>query len=222
MGWFQKQKEKNENFKNSQAEAKKEKDQKKNEFKEALKNAGVSYGSSICDYFGGHPEILNKATGTLEIKKDGLYFQRTIPFAGFIIPIQDITKAEFKNDTQISKDVTLVRLLALGVFAFGAKKKTKEEHNYLVVTYNSNGIENAVIFEANGGLLSKGANALVGAIMKARQEYLNENPTTEEVAIESNSNDIPSLIKKLSDLKEQGILSEEEFDSKKKELLSKI
>ena len=35
-------------------------------------------------------------------------------------------------------------------------------------------------------------------------------------------NDIPSQIKKLSSLKEEGILTEEEFDSKKKELLAKL
>lgn len=34
--------------------------------------------------------------------------------------------------------------------------------------------------------------------------------------------DIPTQIKKLSELKDQGILSEEEFEEKKKELLSKI
>ena len=36
------------------------------------------------------------------------------------------------------------------------------------------------------------------------------------------SNDILSQIKKLSSLKEKGILTEEEFDSKKKELLAKL
>lgn len=34
--------------------------------------------------------------------------------------------------------------------------------------------------------------------------------------------DIPSQIKKLAELKDQGILSEEEFESKKKELLAKL
>lgn len=34
--------------------------------------------------------------------------------------------------------------------------------------------------------------------------------------------DIPDQIKKLSDLKDQGVLSEEEFESKKQELLSKM
>lgn len=36
------------------------------------------------------------------------------------------------------------------------------------------------------------------------------------------SDDIPAQIKKLADLKEQGILSEREFETKKKELLAKM
>ena len=36
------------------------------------------------------------------------------------------------------------------------------------------------------------------------------------------STDIPEQIKKLSDLKDQGILSIEEFESKKKELLDRV
>lgn len=222
MGWFENQKERNEQTKARRVGIKEEKEQDKNTFKETYKNAGVSYGSSICEYFGGHPNILNKTVGTLDIKKNGLYFQRSLPFGSFIIPIQDIVKADFKNDTQISKDVTLTRLLALGIFAFGAKKKTKEEHNYLVITYVSEGIENAIIFEANGGIINKGANALVGGIMKARQEYIKENPSIEKAAVENTSDDIPGLIKKLNDLKEQGILTEDEFNAKKKELLLKI
>ena len=38
----------------------------------------------------------------------------------------------------------------------------------------------------------------------------------------NNSNDVLDQIKKLSELKDAGILSEEEFNSKKTELLSKL
>ena len=41
-------------------------------------------------------------------------------------------------------------------------------------------------------------------------------------APKSESTDIPEQIKKLSDLKDQGILTEEEFQSKKKDLLDKM
>jgi len=58
-------------------------------------------------------------------------------------------------------------------------------------------------------------------------EYISNNMDTSgsknSTAIDQNeSNDIPSQIEKLSNLKEKGILTEEEFDSKKQELLAKI
>ena len=222
MGWFQNQKEKNEKYKEQKSETKQLKIDAKIEYRRISKDAGVAFATSSCEYLGGHSDVLTKTVGAISVKKNGLYFEASLPFRCFIIPTKDIIRAEFKNDTQISKDVTMVRLLALGIFAFGAKKKTKEEHNYLVVKYNSDGIENAVMFEANAGIFGQGANVLVGAIMKARQEYIKENPIVEEVAVESNLNDIPSLIKRLSDLKDQGILTDDEFNLKKAELLLKI
>ena len=39
------------------------------------------------------------------------------------IPINNLIRYELKTESEIQKDVTLTRLLALGIFAFGAKKK---------------------------------------------------------------------------------------------------
>ena len=44
----------------------------------------------------------------------------------------------------------------------------------------------------------------------------------EEGPVAAAQDDIPTQIKKLAELKEQGILSEEEFETKKKELLAKM
>ena len=58
-------------------------------------------------------------------------------------------------------------------------------------------------------------------------EYISNNMGTSDSKSsngtnQNESNDIPSQIEKLSNLKEKGILTEEEFDSKKQELLAKI
>lgn len=53
----------------------------------------------------------------------------------------------------------------------------------------------------------------VEAANRAIEEYKNAN---------NQSNDIPSQIMKLSQLKDQGILTEDEFLNKKKELLAKM
>lgn len=62
-----------------------------------------------------------------------------------------------------------------------------------------------------------------GNVQKFVNEVKNRIGKKEEVVIPPKIElDIPDQIKKLSDLKEQGILSEEEFETKKKELLTKI
>ena len=54
-----------------------------------------------------------------------------------------------KTDEQISKDVTLTRLLTLGIFALGAKKKSIVVTNYLVIEYDCGGIQTVAAFTGN-------------------------------------------------------------------------
>lgn len=51
--------------------------------------------------------------------------------------------------------------------------------------------------------------------------YKDSAPSIQQIVID-NSNDIPAQIEKLASLKEKGILTEEEFTAKKKELLDKM
>tara|TARA_B100000787_G_C16054716_1_gene232828 strand:+ start:73 stop:558 length:486 start_codon:yes stop_codon:yes gene_type:complete len=60
-----------------------------------------------------------------------------------------------------------------------------------------------------------------GEILKFT-EYINSKIGHSESVNNQSEIDIPALIKNLADLKEKGVLSEEEFTTKKKELLAKI
>ncbi|HHW00189.1 MAG TPA: SHOCT domain-containing protein [Clostridiaceae bacterium] len=175
--------------------------------------------TAICEYLGGHPDIAQRTIGNIYVNKKGIFFDVPLSTGYIHIPIQNIIKSEFKNEEQISKDVTLTRLLAFGIFAFGLKKKRKEVLTYLVVAYNEDGIENTIIFE------SKNASAVASAIIKARQLYAKENPqaqVSDSAADGSTAQVIPEQIKKLAELKEQGILTQEEFENKKADLLSRM
>jgi len=62
-----------------------------------------------------------------------------------------------------------------------------------------------------------------GDFQKFVSEVKNKIGKKEEIKVPSEVVvDIPAQIKKLSELKDQGILSEEEFETKKKELLAKL
>lgn len=59
------------------------------------------------------------------------------------------------------------------------------------------------------------------ALINAK-EYLEHAPTPELTPPTENKTDIPAMISKLADLRTQGVLTEDEFQQKKNELLSKL
>lgn len=61
-----------------------------------------------------------------------------------------------------------------------------------------------------------------GDVQKFIEEVKGRIGKKEEIMTAPASDDIPTQIKKLADLKDQGILSEREFETKKKELLAKM
>lgn len=158
-------------------------------------------------YGGGHPECAETSKGKLTINKLGLYFGG-LTHVNFKIPIELILKAEYKTEDQLRTDAALARYELFGIFSAGMSSK----RSFLLLTYNESGMENKIIFE------SQEAPGIVSAIMEARQAYVKAHPAPNS----STGIDIPEQIKKLSELKEQGILSQEEFDTKKTELLSRI
>ena len=63
------------------------------------------------------------------------------------IPINQITRYELKIESEIQEDVTLARLLALGILAFGLKKKTEINNTYLILSYVQNNVPIDCIFK---------------------------------------------------------------------------
>lgn len=174
----------------------------------------ATLGFSMCKYEGGHPDLAFEASGILRVDEDELRFQ----YGGFTlnkvlnIPFEEIVSAEVKTEEQISKDVTLTRLLAFGIFAFGLKKKRVTKQSYLVVNFVRSGIEGAAIF--SGDKLAQ----LQSNLTKARIDYNASHPSKQTTKQDS----IPDQIKKLSDLKEAGVLTDREFEEKKKQLLARM
>jgi hypothetical protein len=158
-------------------------------------------------YGGGYPGMPKAIDGKVIINKLGFYFSANMN-EFFNIPIGDIAKAEYKTEDQLRTDAALARFELFGIFSAGMGSK----RSFLLLTYNESGMENKIIFEGQE------APGMVSAIMEARQGYMKEHQAQNT----SGSIDIPEQIKKLSELKEQGILSQEEFDTKKKELLNRM
>lgn len=152
----------------------------------------------------------------------GVLYNTPITSEYFLIPIENIKRVQVKTDKELTKQITDNKIPLFGGLTF-----PREIHFFLVINYTENNIEIEKTIE------SKMAVEGVTAILKARQQYIEDNPksligeldyTMEPRCLSEDFKtvDIPDQINKLFQLVEKGALSSEEFNRKKKELLSRM
>jgi len=99
-------------------------------------------------HLSGHPYLKENHWVYFQIRNNNtIYFRKENVNTGMEIPISDLLKYEVKTESEIRHDVTLARLIALGIFAFGVKKKSKIEEQFLIVSYVQNSVEIQCIFK---------------------------------------------------------------------------
>ena len=139
----------------------------------------------------------------------------------YAIPLDKIEGANIRTETQMHQHlksrVTATRLLTLGVFALAAPKRktvnTQTTTEYLSIDYlDKHNNKSALIF--SGSNIKRAYDSLykygeIGNNVIASSES-NERQTP---------HDPTSELKKWKQLMDDGIISEEEFDQKKKQLL---
>ncbi|WP_462385404.1 SHOCT domain-containing protein [Intestinibacillus massiliensis] len=165
------------------------------------------------DYCGGIPSIPNPCSVEISPGLDGIEILVTT-FESVMIPLSNVKNVYMKSEEQISKDVTLTRVLLLGVFALGAKKKTKEVTNCLVIEYAEGPITCSAIFAG------KKVPQVYSDVISSWRLYLDLHPEEEKPA-ESTASAMSTAneIEQYHDLMEKGIITPEEFEAKKKQLL---
>lgn len=143
------------------------------------------------EYRGGIPEL--RKTGLTVVETFAEYLH--VSGAGFSFKSHKIP-----YDSMI--DISLV--------PEGAKKK-----NYVLnIEYSLNGFTSCVV------LTGKETSALYGSIQQRRQNVTPSHPAHNATSpVDSTSNDNVSEIERFFKLKEQGIITEEEFSAKKAQLL---
>jgi len=96
---------------------------------------------TILFHLGGHPYLQANNIVFFQIRNNNtIYFHKENTDTGKEIPISELTRYEVKTESQIFKDVTLTRLVTLGILAWGVKKKSKVEEQYLILSYMQNNI----------------------------------------------------------------------------------
>jgi hypothetical protein len=156
---------------------------------------------------------------------NALYQQRPAPTEGGLfgttvkIPYGDIIDVQLQTEEQVSKDVTLTRLLLIGVLAFGAKKKTKTVNYCLVIEYKKDGIQTKGVF--SGEKCNKLYSEIVTWRQKAAEKAAKNAPVEIPTAAApvSDQPDAAAEIAKFKSLLDRGAITQDEYDAKKKQLL---
>ena len=114
-----------------------------------VNNVSKTYPVHVVDYIGGyypHPE------GKLDIKAilipQGVLMSHLLDCD--IIPYSEIESVTYKTWEQVSKDVTLTRLVAFGMYAFAMKKQRKSINKCVVLNCSHKGTKYSVVFSGEG------------------------------------------------------------------------
>jgi hypothetical protein len=126
--------------------------EKYREDKKTNDNLGIIFEKQFVDYIGGFQEISGgDVKVNIKISNENLY----IYFINKdnnekIISMSKIIDAECSTSEQVSKDLTLGRIVVFGILAWGLKKKTKEITKCAIITYkDENNKLRSLVFETH-------------------------------------------------------------------------
>lgn len=109
-------------------------------------------------YVGGHPKIDNQINCCIVYKKESELiisevrnFSFTqLPFVKGTIQIKDIKDIKVVDASTIEKNVTIGRILLVGIFALAWKKKKKNELSFVIVEWMHGRFSNVTTFSFEG------------------------------------------------------------------------
>ena len=157
---------------------------------DVLKNAGASLIPSSISNFG------------FKLSKDSISkgFEKK--------PLNDVT-ARLESGSELQSRVTMTRLVALGVFAFAAKKK-KGGEKYLTIEGPD------FVWTAE---IKRDKKDIDKAMKFINQVNTNSKIYSKSMQINSSTTSIADELKKFKELLDSGTISQEEFEIQKAKLL---
>jgi hypothetical protein len=173
---------------------------------------GARLGALQVEYMGGFGDK-RKAKGVLS------FFEKQTEFSAalstkFTIPNSQIKDIVIEGKDEVNRRVTVTRLLAVGIFAFALKKKNKDQEAYITLELIDG--QEVILFVDNKAPMALRAK-LAKVISAVKQSGVAaKSAAAQPVATSS----VADELTKLASLKEQGILSEAEFEAEKAKILS--
>lgn len=148
----------------------------KKQFIEKLKKSGVDIDSKIHvgKFVGGHPEINEPFdNSTLYLKKGDILIAHEINYLfeeKATIENKLIKSINVLDSSTVEKNITLGRVLLVGVFALAWKKNKKNEMYFLEIKWNDDRFDNSTLFCFEGyeslTRVNTARNALINGLKK--------------------------------------------------------
>lgn len=158
---------------------------------------------------GGSPDF--KPGSTVFVSYSTTELRLKSGFKSKSYPLDQLqTRAETQQD--LERRVTATRLVTLGIFAFAFKKSKQHLHQILTIEINTPTGAIDLVFETD-----KAAQYAQSLNRKAIQQVQAEPPQVPQGALSS-----MDKLRELGDLRDTGIITAEEFETKKAELLARL
>jgi hypothetical protein len=171
---------------------------------------GDKLSSLSVEYMGGYNDQ-KKASGTISFYQKQTEFKNPMlnKKLWFTIANKDIADIAIEGKDEVNRRVTVTRLLAVGIFAFAFKKKGEDKDAFITLVL-ADGQE--VVLH----IKDKAPMELKASLAKAISQIKQAKPTIQSV---QGQGSIADELTKLATLKQQGIITQAEFDKKKSQLL---
>lgn len=149
-----------------------EKEQKRNN--ERFKEEGINPKEivNVGTYAGGHPGIDNNIKPAVIYRKEKKFMiaYRETPFSYPMIkgeiPTERIKEIILDDATTLDNKITVGRILLVGIFALGWKKKKKNELAFVTIEWNDGRFKHSAIFSFEGKDAMQKANTARNRLLK--------------------------------------------------------
>lgn len=177
--------------------------------KAAIEARGDLLKTISLDYMGGY-EDYRKARGILTFYENQIEFNSPLS-TSFIINSDQVSDIAIEGKDDVGRRVTVTRLLAVGIFAFALKKKKKEKEAYITLEL-VDGQEVIFFIDKNSPMDLKTKLSKVLLLVK-------RSKVDNRVATSGQQISVADELTKLAKLKETGVITQDELDKMKSELL---
>lgn len=181
---------------------------------DALKELrGKHYKSLQIEFIGGY-EDYKQSKGILAFYENRVEYKSPMNYS-FALENEHVKTVAIEGQHEVNRRVTVTRLLAVGIFAFALKKKQEEKEAYITFEM-SNGKE--IVFKVK----DKSPHQLKGELASAMSAVKSAPKEPQIISTDKSSAHFSAAdeLVKLGALKQQGLLTQEEFDQEKARLLS--